>query len=138
MAFSQLPPNFAEVFLESQGQKDARPKLAPDIEAIRLRDSYRQLNERHIFRPGQIVRRKAQATDSLPFGDNDLAIVIEVSDPIIADYDDPTSNNYRRRVDMIVGCIIQHEDGCDMLPFFHVDSRRVEPHPDFQDDDDGS
>jgi hypothetical protein len=48
--------------LRSLGDDGAdKPTLAPDIEAIRLRDSLAALNVRHEFKPGMIVRQKPQA-----------------------------------------------------------------------------
>jgi hypothetical protein len=102
----------------------SRPKLAPDIEAIRLRDSYDALLVKHEFRPGMIVRQKPQAINYKEFGDNGLAIVIEVlAEPIIVGLDNPGSNRHRERQDIIVGSIEDERMFC----LFHVDSRRFEP-----------
>lgn len=105
-----------------------RPKLAPDIEAIRLRDSLAAFNERHEFRPGMIVRQKPQARGYKTYGDNDQAIVIEMLPvPIIAPVADHGSCYYREPIDMLVGSIEPTTDSSDQFCVYHVDSRRFEP-----------
>ena len=106
--------------------EEARPKLAADIERIRLVDCLSAFNERHEFRPGMIVRQKPQALNYKGFGDNDQAIVVELlAEPIIAGLEAHGTSHYRERQDMIVGSL---EDG-KLFCLFHVDSRRFEPVP---------
>lgn len=113
------------------GSDDApeRPKLAPDIEAIRLRDSFAAFNERHVFEPGMIVRQKPQVRGYQPGGDNDLSIVIgTLAEPIISASTEMGGSNYRQQVDMLIGSIEHGPDG-ETFAIFHIDSRRFEPVP---------
>lgn len=65
------------------------PRLAPDIEAVRLRDALSAFQIEHTFRIGDIVRQKPQATLYAGFGDNDLAIVVDLlPTPIFTDKKD--------------------------------------------------
>ena len=116
--------NFLRFLNEGGDDKPERPKLAADIERIRLVDCLDAFNRRHVFRPGMIVRQKPQARIYKGFGDNDLAIVVELlSEPIISGLDLNGASHYREPHDMIVGSLEGEKDFC----LFHVDSRRFEP-----------
>jgi hypothetical protein len=111
---------------------EERSKVAPDIEAILLRDALTALNVEHTFAPGMIVRQKRQARLYRMLGDNDLAIVVRMlSEPIMSQESSTSNTLYRHEVDMVVGSI--EYAGIDRPPIFatfHVDSRRFEPVPD--------
>ncbi len=102
-----------------------RPRLAPDIEAIRLRDSYAAFSQRYQFKPGMIVRQKLLALNYTGFGDNDIAIVVEVLDEPVFTEGAAGSQHFHEPNDMIVGSIENGRTFC----LFHVDSRRFEPVP---------
>lgn len=103
--------------------EEEKPKLAPDILAVRLRDSLKQFQEKHTFSVGQIVRQKPQASSYR--WPNSLAIVVEIlAEPTRNDDAEPGNTHYREPLDIIVG-IIDESDGEFML--FYVDSRRLEP-----------
>lgn len=124
-------PSLGDMLRDMGAESDAleRPKLAPDIEAIRLRDALAALNVRHEFRPGMIVRQKPQAQSYQTLGGNDMAIVVELLDePIIDDESEVGSAYYRQRLDMIIGAIFPRGARVT-FNFYHVDSRRFEPVP---------
>ena len=108
---------------------DPPSKLTPDVEAIRLADSLAAFNERHMFYPGLIVRQKPQAAIYTGFGDNAMAIVVEMlAEPIIGNQDKEGTPHYRERYDMLVGSIESSADGDhNCFCVYHVDSRRFEP-----------
>lgn len=106
-----------------------RPKLAPEIEAIRLRDALDAFLTPYQFSPGMIVRQKKQAPQYTVYGHNDFAIVVEVLPTPIIDESKPSGGAYfRHRMDMIVGSIEQMSD-VEGFALFHVDSRVFEPVP---------
>jgi hypothetical protein len=114
-------------------EREERPKVAPDIEAILLRDALTVLNVEHTFAPGMIVRQKRQARLYRMLGDNDLAIVVRMlPEPIMSQEFSVNNTLYRHEVDMVIGSI--EYAGIDrqqpIFATFHVDSRRFEPVPD--------
>ena len=117
--------NFLKFLNEGVSDEQERPKLAADIERIRLVDCLAALNTRHEFRVGMIVRQKPQARIYKEFGDNGLAIVVELlSKPIIEPGGIGVGTaHFREPLDMIVGSLEGEKDFC----LFHVDSRRFEP-----------
>lgn len=118
-------PSLMDLLRESSDDEPERPKLAADIEAIRLRDSYAAFNEQHVFKPGMIVRQKPQVRLYKAFGDNDRAIVVEMlPEPVIAGLDRGGTSHYREPLDMLIGCMSN-----DDFAIYHVDSRRFEPVP---------
>ncbi len=125
--------SFLEEIVRHIGDDDHRdpppPKLAPDIEAIRLADSLAAFNERHLFYPGLIVHQKPQAAIYKDFGDNNMAIVVEMlAEPIMGTQAQAGNPHYRERYDMLVGSIEPGDDGDhDRFYIYHVDSRRFEP-----------
>lgn len=127
-------PNFIEMLRQAHedgggdAERSDRSPLAPDIEAIRLRDSLAALHTKHEFRVGMIVRQKPQARNYRPFGDNDLAIVVKVfnAEPI---YERGTygSNQFHMSLDLVVGSIECPTDGDDQFCLYYVQSDRFEP-----------
>ena len=116
---------FADFLREMENDAPERPKLAPDIEAIRLRDALASYNTEHVFKPGMIVRQKPQASVYNNFGHNNLAIVVEVlKEPIMRSAGEGGSH-YREIIDMKIGSM--NTDDNAGFPIFHVDSRRFEP-----------
>jgi hypothetical protein len=115
-------------------EREERSKVAPDIEAILLRDALDALNVCHTtFAPGMIVRQKRQARLYKMLGDNDLAIVVRMlPEPIMSQESSVNNTLYRHEVDMVIGSI--EYAGIDrqqpIFATFHVDSRRFEPVPD--------
>jgi hypothetical protein len=115
----------------SGGAAEPHSRLAPDIEAVLLRDSLASFSIKHHFTVGQIVRQKLQAVGYRKFGDNDHAIVVAILDePIVVADSDKTcgSPHFREPMDLVVGCF---EDGGGKFLIYHVDSRRFEPVEDF-------
>lgn len=105
-------------------EDEDRPKLAPDIEQIRLRDSYEQFITKHEFAPGMIVRQKPQVLCYSEFGDNDLAIVIEILKEPRFDLNGSAGSPYwNRPLDLVIASI---EEG-RQFSVYHVDSRGFEP-----------
>jgi hypothetical protein len=121
-----------ESFMTFMAEAEDRPKLAPEFEAVRLRDALAALNVAHKFVPGMIVQQKGVARIYSDYGDNDLAIVVRVLDePVIHPNNDPSSSSFRSVVDMVIGSIEpSRRSGMTNFVIWHVDSRRFEPAPD--------
>lgn len=117
-----------QMMFGSDDDEPKRPKLAPDIEAIRLRDSLAAFIDYHELKPGMTVRQKPQARLYTGFGDNDIAIVVALlPEPIISNAIEKFGTaHFREPVDMIVGSI-EHFDDKEVFTLYHVDSRRFEP-----------
>jgi hypothetical protein len=125
-------PNMMDAVLSAHGLNTdpPAPKLAPDVEALRLADCYAAFNTKHTFHPGDIVRQKPQAAMNVPYGDNDLAIVIRMlPEPVINQSAAASSPWFREPMDMIVGSLEDSPSRGDHGAFclYHVDSRRFEP-----------
>lgn len=126
-----MNPLLARMMAESmQGDEGAsRSKLAPDMEAIRLRDALAALNVRHHFEAGMIVQQKREVRQYKNSGDNDLAIVVEVLPvPIVSENREIGSNGFAQMVDIKIGSIEQGPHG-EIFAVSHVDSSRYEPVP---------
>lgn len=110
---------------EERARRD--PTLAPDIEAIRLRDALETFTTQHTFKIGDIVRQKRGVRGYRKQNSNDLGIVVEVMEtPIMFQDKEQGSGSpyWRQPLDLQVG----HCDG-DSFMVYHVDSRRYEPVP---------
>jgi hypothetical protein len=117
-------------FLAQQARLDSddneTPKIAADIEAVKLRASLAAYQRRHEFRVGDIVRQKPDAKIYKRYGQNDIGIVVELLDePVVIDNGEQGSPYFRMKQDILIACI----EG-DSFCVFHVDSRRFEPVPD--------
>lgn len=106
---------------------NAGPSLAPDIEAIRLKDALAKYQEKNTFKVGDIVRQKAGCRCYQKIGKNDMRIVVEVLDePVLFEDDDVGAGSpyWRQPLDIIIG----HIDD-DQFVTFYADSRRFEHVP---------
>jgi len=127
-----MAKGFMEFLANEAAKHEDRPKLAPEFEALRLRDALAAFNVEHQFAPGMIVRQKDQARIYADFGDNNLAIVVRVLDePIIHNSGDTGASTFGSVVDMVIGSIeVGGQSGKPNFVIWHVDSRRFEPAPD--------
>lgn len=104
---------------------DNRPKISYEGEVECLRDAFAQFNERHVFKPGDLVRQKPQASIYKTISDNGVSVVVEMlPEPIILP-SEPGTAHYREPNDMIIG---ERKSTGEFL-LYHVDSRRFEPAP---------
>lgn len=123
-----------QAFLRAIGVVDEETEtainIAPDIEAIRLRDSLRSFQTKYDFQVGDIVRQKHGCRLYKKFGSNDHCIVIELlKEKIITGLRHEGSPHFREPNDMIVGAIEYGKESRESFCLFHVDSRRFEPVP---------
>lgn len=129
---SDLPTGL-QAFLRAATSEEPEetPKLAPDIEAELLRDALASHQIVHHFVAGMIVRQKPAAGLYHRFGNNDLAIVVEVlCDPILDGSRDPSSPYYRLLLDLRIGFLsYAGGDAQQCFPVMYVSSQYFEPVP---------
>jgi len=108
-------------------QQEEFPKLAPDIEVLRLRDAFNALQTAHRFAVGDLVRQKPLARRYRNLGDNDQAIVLEVLPEPIVNQGEAGSTHYRELQDLVIGILKRDPEEGDWFLPYHVYSRCFEP-----------
>ena len=109
--------------LENAQAGGPRHAIAPEIMAQKLRDAYELMNQKHEFRPGDLVTWKSGLKNGRYPESGQPAIVTRVyRDPILRRDMDSGSNHFNEPLDMVVMV-----DTGDELSEFHVDSRRFQP-----------
>lgn len=124
---SEMHPMIGRL-LQAQDEAE-RPKLDPDIEAVRLFEALRVIRIKHRFHPGMVIRQKPACPLYQFFGDNGLVIVVEVLDrPVFDDRQKASSPYYKLPLDLRVGWIQRH-GLIDYFPVVYASSERFEPVP---------
>lgn len=111
--------------LANGGQDDA-PKQSPDMQARRLVDSFKDLQTRHSFSPGDLVEKKPGISGSIRYpAFGDPAIVTEIiSPPVFDDNQGVCSPIFRLPLDMRVMVIASDGETAE----FVVSSRSFQPY----------
>lgn len=86
--------------------------------------------EYYVFKPGDIVRWKADMKNKKRPAYHEPAVVVEVLYDPVMDLKDSGSAYFREKLDLVLGLV--DDDGDFIL--FHFDSRRFEPLPTPPDD----
>ena len=114
---------------EDEGRKPAKPQC-PEAAAHDLLVRYRKLQEKHEFKPGDLVRFKDGLCSSTILGKGVPLVVIAVgaddTRKMLGDTLPRELGNIIVEVDMVCGIVDQNDNHFDLYP---VESRRFEPWP---------
>jgi hypothetical protein len=125
----KLDPKLREMLVNIAKTESTNIDLASEAQSERrtdLRELFRRLEQRHVFRPGMLVRWKSGLRNARIPAYGQEAVVVEVLGVSLFDESmGPGFTYYREPLDLVLG--IQIPDG-DLL-LWHFDSRRFEPCP---------
>ncbi len=104
------------------------PSLPKDVQILRLQEAFRQLRERHMFEPGDIVRAKPGLYGALKFPLRGQPAVITKlhTPPLIDAKTEHTSPDFGRKFDVAIRMFVDD----NRILEFPYDSELLEPYPD--------